>query len=60
MGRNSWVGPLMINMNLSGRKRNEVYLSRKMQKKKYKTDINSHISFHLDPMKFNENIKKKF
>ena len=28
--------------------------------KKYKKDINSHISFNLDPMKFNENTKKKF
>lgn len=59
MGRNSWVGPLMIRMNLSGRKKNEIYLLRKMQKK-YKKDINSHISFNLDPMKFNENTKKKF
>ena len=60
MGRNSWVGPLMIRMNLSGRKKKrERYLLRKMQKK-YKKDINSHISFNLDPMKFNENTKKKF
>ena len=32
MGRNNWVGPLMIRMNLSGRKKKEIFIEENAEK----------------------------